>query len=235
MQPGYPPPPGQPQQPASAGPAFTVGAGGSDIPEGWYPMILTDIGEPKAITSQYGETQLRDWNFQVVGAGQYEDTEVRGATTTATGPKSKAYAWLRVLLGREPQKGEQIAKESITGRVVYGYVERKDDWPRVGTVAPLPPTVAEQAFGQMTGAPMAQAPQPSAPPAPAYQPAPQQPVVQTMPVPSAPVPQQVAPAPAPQQPGQFVMPAGQPAPGAAAPPLREQVAGNPANPHDLPF
>lgn len=234
----------QPQQPATTEPAWTVGAGSADIPEGTYPMILTGLGPIRRdVQTTYGMKDFRDWFFQIVGPGDFEDREVRGGTSTATGARSTAFRWLTVLLGREPQKGEEIPLSAISGRVVLGQIAHRDDWAKVVELFPLPDWMAAQVFSQMTGAPVQTAPataQPTYSPAPAQQPQyapPPANVIPQQPVPSAPVPQappQPAPAvpvapPAPQQPGQFVMPAGQPQ---AAPPLREQVASGSG---DLPF
>lgn len=213
---------------------ITVGSGGSNLPDGLYTVALTKI-EQRPITPRSGpnagiEQDGYDWTF-VVMQGEYEDEEIRGRTSLASGPKSKLYAWLTALFnGQAPAAGTILELGQLTGRMALATIQRNTDgWPRIVSLSPIPPHMLQQQFGQATGAPVqAQQPiqQPQQPPVPVQAPqAGQQPVYQPagpsvvpqQPVPPAPVAQQPA-APVAQQPnGGFTMPAGQP--------LREQVAG----------
>ena len=78
---------------------ISAGAPASDLTPGVYKVTLTDISEPRTIFPQSGpnagkEVQLRDWTFALE-----DGTEVSGSASTASGPKSKTFAWLTALLG----------------------------------------------------------------------------------------------------------------------------------------
>jgi hypothetical protein len=78
---------------------ISAGAPASDLTPGVYEVTLTDISEPRTIFPQSGpnagkEVQLRDWTFALE-----DGTEVTGSASTASGPKSKTFAWLTALLG----------------------------------------------------------------------------------------------------------------------------------------
>lgn len=225
-------------------PGITIGQGGPNIPDGVYPVALTKIEGPKTITAKRGPTagqssDIYDWTF-VVMAGEYQDTEIDATTSTNSGPRSKLFAWITALLGGQPPVvGQTFQLTDLTGRMAFATIQRDESgWPRITSLGAMPTQAVQQVFGQVTGAPVQAPQQPvQAPPAAAAPPPAN--VIPQHPVPAAPVPQappqpvQAPPAPQqpPQQPGQFVMPAGQPQ---AAPqaPLREQVASGSG---DLPF
>jgi hypothetical protein len=81
---------------------ISAGAPASDITPGVYEVTLLDISEPRTIFPMSGpnagkEVQLRDWTFSLE-----DGTEVTGSASTASGPKSKTFAWLTALLGGTP-------------------------------------------------------------------------------------------------------------------------------------
>ena len=81
---------------------ISAGAPASDLTPGVYEVTLLDISEPRTIYPQTGpnagkEVQLRDWTFALE-----DGTEVTGSACTASGPKSKTFAWLTALLGGTP-------------------------------------------------------------------------------------------------------------------------------------
>ena len=91
---------------------ISAGAPASDLTPGVYEVTLTDISEPRTIFPQTGpnagkEVQLRDWTFALE-----DGTEVTGSASTASGPKSKTYAWLTALLGGTPPAVGPVATRS---------------------------------------------------------------------------------------------------------------------------
>ena len=96
---------------------ISAGAPASDLTPGVYEVTLADISEPRTIYPQTGpnagkEVQLRDWTFALE-----DGTEVTGSASTASGPKSKTYAWLTALLGGTPPAvGQSYPKSQLLGR-----------------------------------------------------------------------------------------------------------------------
>jgi hypothetical protein len=93
------------------------GAPQTDIEPGTYEATLTEISEPRTIFPQTGpnagkEVSLRDWTFALE-----DGTEIRGSASTASGPKSKTYAWLTALLGGTPPViGQSYPRSQLIGR-----------------------------------------------------------------------------------------------------------------------
>lgn len=165
-------------------PSVTVTSGAPNIADGVYPVILTRIAgdpnhpdNPKTVTAQRGpnagqDIELWDWYFAVDTPGQPGDAiELNESTSTASGPRSKMYAYLTALRnGVPPAIGENIQFESLYGRAALATI-RKDDtgWPRIVNLGAMPQGMQQQRFGQATGAPV-QAPGAPAPAAAAAQP-----------------------------------------------------------------
>lgn len=154
--------------------------------EGVYVLRLVDISEPRTIYPQRGvnagkEVNLRDWTFAFQNG-----EEITEGASTASGPKSKTYAWLTALLGGQPpQIGQSYPKAQLIGRTALGTI-RKDEsgWPRLVNLSAMPVEMLQQQFYQATGAaPVAAAP-----------------AVAQAPVAAAPVVAQPAAAAAPVQP-----------------------------------
>jgi hypothetical protein len=102
---------------------ITINKGGptDDIEDGVYPVVLTAISDPKTVTATRGpnagkDVDLIDWDF-AVDEGQAEGYEITATTSTASGPKSKMYAYLTALFGgKAPPVGTQLQKEHLVGR-----------------------------------------------------------------------------------------------------------------------
>lgn len=80
------------------------------------------------------ERNLVEWQFATE-----DGTEVSGTTTTATGPKSKAFRWLVALAGAKAvQPGAHFNPDDLIGReaqLVIG--ANKNGWPKVDDVIAL--------------------------------------------------------------------------------------------------
>lgn len=121
---------------------------GAGVPEGWkdgvYPVILSDIVGPKTVTAQRGpkagqEIDLFDWQF-VIEAGPFENTGIAASTSTASGPRSKMYAFLTALFGgAAPPVGTKLEKEQIVGRSALATIQLDDDgWLRITNLGAMP-------------------------------------------------------------------------------------------------
>lgn len=147
---------------------FTISAGGptgdNDVPDGVYPVILTAIGEPKTVTARRGpkagqDIDLIDWTFAIDSPGHPIDArELTESTSTASGPKSKMYAYITALSnGVAPPANAKIAKAQLIGRRALATVSHDEGgWPRISNLGALPLGMQQAAFAQATGTPMAQ-------------------------------------------------------------------------------
>jgi hypothetical protein len=143
-------------------PFLTVSSGGaSDVDEGVYEVVLTDISEPKTVLAARGpkagqEIQLLDWTFAIVG-GKHDSKELQTSTSTASGPKSKMYAYLTALLGGKPPViGQAFEKTDLVGRMALATVAIDEGgWPRVANLGALPASLLSQHVAKATGAPIA--------------------------------------------------------------------------------
>lgn len=147
---------------------ITVSRGGpspeNDIPDGPYPLILTDISDPRPVQATRGpnagkEIELIDWTWRVNWTGSpYDGREVPSSTSTASGPKSKMYAYLTALYGGTPPAvNAQFSKSDLIGRQVLGTVNHDEDggWLRLANISALPAQMMQQGFAAATGAPVA--------------------------------------------------------------------------------
>ena len=120
---------------------ITVSAGAqTDIEPGTYEVTLTDISAPRTIYPQTGpnagkEVNLRDWTFATD-----DGVEIRAGASTASGPKSKTYAWLTALLGGTPPAvGTSYPREQLIGRTALATIAIDEGgWPRVVNLSALP-------------------------------------------------------------------------------------------------
>jgi hypothetical protein len=119
---------------------ITAGAPQSDIAPGVYVVTLTDISEPRTILPQTGvnagkEVTLRDWTFALE-----DGSEVRGSASTASGPKSKTFAWLTALLGGQPpQVGQSYPRTQLVGRMALATISVDEGgWPKIANLSALP-------------------------------------------------------------------------------------------------
>src|SRR5690348_14309776 len=99
-------------------PFIEIKTNGPDIPEGVYPVLLTEINGPKVVTAQRGpnagkDIELLDWKFVIDTPGQaYDETPIEASTSTASGPRSKMFAFLTALFGGvAPPVGTRLERE----------------------------------------------------------------------------------------------------------------------------
>lgn len=126
---------------------------GQNVPEGWadgvYPVILSEISDPKTVTAQRGpkagqEIELLDWTF-VIESGRFENTIVEASTSTASGPRSKMYGFLTALFGGvAPPIGTSLEKGDIVGRSALATIQLDDGWLRIQNLSALPAAGASQ-------------------------------------------------------------------------------------------
>lgn len=125
-------------------PFIEVKGGGPDIPDGVYPVILSDIVGPRTVTAQRGpkagqDVDLLDWKF-VISDGPHAEIEIEASTSTASGPRSKMYAFLTALFGgRAPAIGTAIEKGDLVGRVALATVQKDEEgWLRITNLSAAP-------------------------------------------------------------------------------------------------
>lgn len=125
-------------------PFIEIKAGASsDIQPGVYAVTLTEISDPRTVTAQRGpnagkDIDLIDWTF-VTDDGATID----GSTSTASGPKSKMYAYLTALFGGiAPPIGTQLEKDQLVGRMALATIQLDEGgWPRIVNLGALPNTM----------------------------------------------------------------------------------------------
>jgi hypothetical protein len=140
---------------------ITIKAGGPDIPNGTYPVILTAIKGPKTVTAQRGpkagqDIDLLDWVFAIDAPGnQYDTLEVEATTSTASGPRSKMYGYLTALFnGVAPAVGTNLSRDQLVGRRALATIQKDEEgWLRITNLGALPVSMMQQQFAQATGAP----------------------------------------------------------------------------------
>lgn len=104
--------------------------GGSKIEPGTYKAQLTRV--ESGIPTSFGNA--RKWYFLADVNGEGE--ELTALTSENTGPQSKSYQWLTVLLGRAPSAGETI--QDPTGKTVMVQVEKNDKgFPKIVALIPI--------------------------------------------------------------------------------------------------
>lgn len=156
---------------------ITVNAGGPDIPDGVYLVQLVKIGDPRTVTAQQGpktgeDVDLIDWFFMIDQPGTaLHDVELDAATSTASGPRSKMYAWLTALLGGvAPQIGAGFKKSDLIGRYALATTRKNEaGWPKIENLGAAPAALLGARIAQATGTPV-QAPAAPAPSAATTQP-----------------------------------------------------------------
>jgi hypothetical protein len=139
-------------------PFIEVKAAGANIPAGLYACQLSDIRGPKTVTAQRGprageEVDLLDWIWHIAQPGHPLDgQEISGSTSTASGPRSKLYAWLTALHnGVAPAVGTQFEKEQLIGRLAYLTIQLDEEgWSRIVNVGAMPVAAQQQQFQAAT-------------------------------------------------------------------------------------
>lgn len=141
---------------------ITVNAGGPEIPDGVYLVQLTKIGDPRTVTAQQGprqgeEVDLIDWVFTIDQPGtDLHDQVIDASTSTASGPRSKMYAWLTALLGGvAPVVGTNFKKSDLIGRYALATTRKNDaGWPKIENLGAAPAALLAQRIGAATGVPV---------------------------------------------------------------------------------
>lgn len=139
-------------------PTFTISGGGPDIEPGVYPVLLTAIDGPREITAQTGPNagsvvSIFEWTFAIDEPGdELDGVEIKGTTSTASGPRSKMFAWITALRGGvAPSVGERFESKDLLGKPALATIGRSDSgWPRIENLGALPrtrqaPTAAQPA------------------------------------------------------------------------------------------
>lgn len=142
-------------------PLFEVKAGGVEIPDGVYPVVLTQITGPKLVTAQQGpnagkEIELFDWTYAIDAPGTPEDgTEITASTSTASGPKSKMFSWLTALMGgRPPVVGTKFETTDLVGRAALATIRTGESgWPKLENLGAMPAAMLGSRVAAATGAP----------------------------------------------------------------------------------
>jgi hypothetical protein len=123
-----------------------VKSGGTnpDLADGVYPVILTEISDPRTVTAQRGpnageDFTLIDWKFAVL-EGPGEGAVVEASTSTASGPKSKLYGYLTALFGGvKPPVGTKLEKTDLVGRMALATIARDEEgWTRITNLGAMP-------------------------------------------------------------------------------------------------
>lgn len=134
-----------------------------DIDPGVYEVTLTALEGPRTIYPQTGpnagkEVEVLDWTFHTD-----DDQEIGGTTSTASGPKSKLYAWLTALLGGTPPAvGTTFAPEQLLGRQAVATISVSEaGWPKIENLSAVPTKRGARAAAPVA-APVAPAPAPAA-------------------------------------------------------------------------
>jgi hypothetical protein len=111
---------------------FVIKGPSITINDGTYPAVLESVTtEPSQNPSIPGD--VRRWTFLVEHDGKVEPLEA--LSSDATSPRSKVYAWLTALIGREPKAGETI--EDPTGaRCLLQITHNEKGFPKVSNVMP---------------------------------------------------------------------------------------------------
>ena len=155
-------------------PFVTINRGGPEveIPEGVYRVVLVDIGDPHTVTAQRGpnagsDVDLIDWTFAIDQPGTPLDGQpITDSSSTASGPKSKLFAWITALQnGRPPAVGQGFEKSDLKGRSAFATI-RVDDggYPKIANLGAIPIDAQQQRFAQVTGTPVTGATPPAAAP-----------------------------------------------------------------------
>lgn len=129
-------------------PFITVSKGGptEDIADGVYIVTLVDIKGPKTVTARRGvnagkDVELLDWEFAVDDGGPMAGYMISASSSTASGPKSKLYAFLTALFGGQaPAVGMSFEKPNLVGRRALATIQHDDGgYPIIANLGALPP------------------------------------------------------------------------------------------------
>lgn len=151
-------------------PFVTITRGGpsadNDIPDGVYPLQLVELSDPRPVDAKRGinagkTIMLIDWSWTIDWPGNaLDERTLDSSTSTASGPKSKMYAYLTALFGGTPPPvGTQLRKADLEGRRVLGTVNHDEDgWVRLANVSAIPPQMQVPAASPIVVQPVPDAP-----------------------------------------------------------------------------
>jgi len=108
---------------------MTVG-GTPTVEDGTYPANLIALDDKPVPDRDNPEDTmtLRIWKFGLDALdSDGNPAEVEGVSSTALGPRSKAYKWISALLGRKLENGELITREMLLGRECLVTVAQNDN------------------------------------------------------------------------------------------------------------
>jgi hypothetical protein len=113
------------------------------VPDGSYPATLIGLEDYDApdFNNPEDTKTLRRWTFGLDGEVDSDGNpaEIDGISSTALGPRSKAYGWIEALLGRKLEKGETISRSQLLNLTCYVKVEANDDgYSKITAVIPKP-------------------------------------------------------------------------------------------------
>ena len=113
------------------------------VPDGTYPATLIGLEQFEAADFNNPEDSktLRRWTFGLDGEVDADGNpaEIDGVSSTALGPRSKAYGWIEALLGRKLEKGESVTRSSLLNKTCLVTVEQNEDgYSKITAVVPAP-------------------------------------------------------------------------------------------------
>lgn len=142
-------------------PFIEIKSGAVEVPDGVYPVTLVELKGPRTVTAQRGpkagqDIQLIDWIF-AIDDGDLDGTQIEAATSTASGPKSKMYAYLTALFnGKAPAIGSKFEPTDLQGRRALATIRTDESgWPRIENLGAMPASMQQTGFAQKTGAAVA--------------------------------------------------------------------------------
>ena len=120
---------------------MTVG-GTPTVEDGTYPATLIGLEDKQVPDRDNPEDNmtLRIWSFSLDALdSDGNPAEVEGISSTALGPRSKAYKWITALLGRKLENGEEIKRSMLLNRRCMVTVAANDaGYSKVADVVPAP-------------------------------------------------------------------------------------------------
>lgn len=122
---------------------------GSTAEAGTYPAVLVDL-IPKTVDRDGEVGTFLVWTFGYTNP-EGDSVTVQGTSSTNRGRRSKAYGWMRSLLGRDPKSGDTLGSWTddaagdwhgdsplIGCACLVQVIETEDGYPKVETVmAPI--------------------------------------------------------------------------------------------------
>ena len=110
-----------------------------DIEEGVYPAVLTALERVQGTNMDTGEPEdFLSWQFAVSAHG--ETIGLRGSSSLATGPNSKAFGWTKALVGAQRMNATNVTidpQTDLVGAACTVEVVFKDNgYPKVKSVMP---------------------------------------------------------------------------------------------------